>query len=132
MKSSSTPPAVVTMAETCLCWTRYRSVSRRPEEIRFDVYPRNMVVPVLVSGSFHARCQRLAGIARRMSVGETVVSRCYFRLSRFDFRAARLAWAQRLSPQPTAVAASNLRRLTMSLMIRTASPTDVAWNPMFA
>ena len=83
MKSSSTPPAVVTMAETCLCCTRYRSVSRRPEEIRLDVYPRKIVVPSLVSASFHARCHLLAGYARRMSEGETVVTRCYFRPNRF-------------------------------------------------
>lgn len=133
MKSSSTPPAVVTMAETCLCWTRYRSVSRRPEEIRLDVYPRKIVVPSLVAGSFHARCHLLAGSAKRRSAGETMVSRCYFRLHRFDFRAARLAWAQRLSPHSDAAAAGNVRQtLTMSLIMRTASATEVAWNPMFA
>lgn len=55
MKSSSTPPAVVTMAETCLCCTNHRSVSRKPEEMRFDVYPRKIVVPCPVSSSRHSR-----------------------------------------------------------------------------
>lgn len=55
MKSSSTPPAVVTMAETCLCWTSHLSVSRRPEEIKFEVYPKNIVVLSSVSGSRHLR-----------------------------------------------------------------------------
>lgn len=59
IKSSSTPPAVVTMAETCLCWTNHRSVSRNPEEMRFDVYPRKMVVPCPVSSSRHSRCRSL-------------------------------------------------------------------------
>lgn len=82
-------------------------------------------MPSLVSGSFHARCHLLAGNARRMSEGETMVSRRYFRLNRFDFRAAPLAWAQRLSPHSNA--ANNLQqKLTMPFMIRTASPTDVA------
>ena len=40
MKSSSIPPAVVTIAETCLCFTRYRITSLRPDEIKLDVYPR--------------------------------------------------------------------------------------------
>lgn len=44
-------------------------------------------MPSLVSGSFHARCHLLAGNARRVSEGETVVSRRYFRLIRFDPRA---------------------------------------------
>jgi hypothetical protein len=43
-----------------LCSTKYRSVSRRPEEIRFDVYPKNIVVPWPDSGSFQARCHVLA------------------------------------------------------------------------
>jgi hypothetical protein len=37
MKSSSIPPAVVTMHATCLCFTRYKKISRRPEDMRFEV-----------------------------------------------------------------------------------------------
>lgn len=44
IRSSSIPPAVVTMALMCECWARYRSVPRRPEEIRLLVYPRKIVV----------------------------------------------------------------------------------------
>ena len=55
MMSSSTPPAVVTMAETFLCCTRYRIVSLRPEETRLEVYPRKIVAGVSVSGSRHVR-----------------------------------------------------------------------------
>jgi hypothetical protein len=103
MKSSSTPPAVVTMAETCLCCTRYRSVSRRPDEIRLDVYPRKMVVPSLVSGSLHARCHLLAGTRGAWA---RVRQRGYFRPTRFEFTAP-LAWAaRRLSPRSNAAAAA--------------------------
>jgi hypothetical protein len=42
-KSSSTPPAVVTSASTSLCLARKRIISRRPDEMRFEVYPRNRV-----------------------------------------------------------------------------------------
>lgn len=56
IRSSSTPPAVVTTAETWRCWTRKRSVSRRPDEMRLDVYPRKMVVRSPVSGCRYARC----------------------------------------------------------------------------
>ena len=37
MKSSSMPPAVVTIAATCLCFTRYKIISRSPDEMRFEV-----------------------------------------------------------------------------------------------
>lgn len=56
MMSSSMPPAEVTIAETWLCWTRYRMTSRRPEEIRFDVYPRKIVALDPVSGSRYDLC----------------------------------------------------------------------------
>lgn len=59
MKSSSMPPAVVTIAETCLCSTSQRNVPRRPEEMRLEVYPRKMVVLSDVSGSFHSLCGML-------------------------------------------------------------------------
>lgn len=53
-KSSSTPPAVVTSASTSLCLARNRIISRKPEEIRLEVYPRNRV-----SGcSLFSRCLR--------------------------------------------------------------------------
>lgn len=41
MKSSSIPPAVVTIAETCPCFTRNRMTSRKPDDIKLDVYPSN-------------------------------------------------------------------------------------------
>ena len=47
MKSSSIPPAVVTSAETCLCFTRCKITSRSPDEIRLEVYPRNTLHFVL-------------------------------------------------------------------------------------
>lgn len=37
MKSSSIPPAVVTMTSTILCWTRYLKMSRSPDVTMFDV-----------------------------------------------------------------------------------------------
>lgn len=43
MKSSSIPPAVVTRQSTSLCCARKRSISRRPEEMRLEVYPRKRV-----------------------------------------------------------------------------------------
>lgn len=91
MKSSSMPPAVVTMHDTCLCSTRYRKIPRSPDEIILDVYPRKMVVLSPVSGSCHDR-----------------------------FYCCQLSYMM----------IKTLHLLTMSLMIRTASPMEVAWNPM--
>ena len=41
MKSSSMPPAVVTMTSTMRCWARKRICSRTPLDMRLDVNPRN-------------------------------------------------------------------------------------------
>jgi hypothetical protein len=43
MKSSSIPPAVETTTSTIECSTRYRIVSRVPDEIRFEVYPKKIL-----------------------------------------------------------------------------------------
>lgn len=80
MKSSSTPPAVVTIAETCLCCTNHRRVSRRPEEMRFDVYPKKIVVPCPVSSSRHSRYRprvsRLVGLEVSRSIYHSVDDLC--------------------------------------------------------
>lgn len=64
--SSSMPPAVVTTAETCECWRRYRSTERNPDEMRFEVYPRNIVV--LTDGSEGSRQLRYADVSLEFNV----------------------------------------------------------------
>ena len=83
MKSSSTPPAVVTIAETCLCCISHLNVSLRPEDIRLDVYPRNIVVLSPVSASRHVRCrisiQRSHNEANRIvlpTIPSTILQAC--------------------------------------------------------
>ncbi|KNC29219.1 hypothetical protein FF38_01429 [Lucilia cuprina] len=43
IKSSSTPPAVVTTQSTILCSTKYLKVSLSPEDTRLEVKPKNIV-----------------------------------------------------------------------------------------
>src|SRR6478735_1958294 len=72
MKSSSMPPAVVTIHDTWLCSTSQRRTPRRPDEMRLEVYPKKIVVLSPVSGSFHARYQLLAKVVC-LSEFETLV-----------------------------------------------------------
>jgi hypothetical protein len=56
MRSSSTPPAVVTSTSTSPCCTRYRICSRVPADIRLDVKPRKIFECSPVSGARHDNC----------------------------------------------------------------------------
>lgn len=91
------------MAETCLCCTSHLSVSRRPDEIKFEVYPRKMVVFSPVSASRQVRCNRGQYGEDRKEEKE---------------RQARQEECSGLH--------------TMPLTISTACPIDVAWNPTLA
>ena len=83
MMSSSTPPAVVTSTSTSRCLQRNRSASRTPDEIRFDVNPRKILVRVAArtsgrayAGSTSASRPTGSSASRHRSIRRTSATAC--------------------------------------------------------